>query len=189
MLDPLTDLPRIDGEAVWHTLTLAQQAAIGSAALDLVAARVGYDAAQVATGKQQHAIDRAFALTRALCLDRLVEQVAETVPVIDPDRPPLPLIAGEPCSGCGDLAAAPGSCACLPTASPLACAPAGRCPASPSRAPAMPCAAARLWCPISRPCPRSRPCSGSAETPPQRGHARPSQLAGFAGVVSVATRR
>ena len=78
---------------------LAAQAAIGAAAIELVAAWVGADA--TADDSPATALTRAFAAADRHCYDVLLELVAEGVPAIDPDAPPLPASLGRVCRRCG----------------------------------------------------------------------------------------
>lgn len=95
---------RIDGAAEWAKLPPDVQATIGASAIELIAAWVGVDAAaddaDDVHGSVTPAI-RAFEAADAHCSDQLLEAVSEAVPVIDPDRPPLPVSLGEVCAQCG----------------------------------------------------------------------------------------
>ncbi|MGE0148008.1 MAG: hypothetical protein AB7R87_11575 [Parvibaculaceae bacterium] len=91
---------RIDGTAEWANLSPGVQSTIGAAAIDLVAAWVGLDAACDDEPGTTPA-SRAFEAADILCSDRLLEAVTESVSSLDPDQPPLPARLGRVCHRCG----------------------------------------------------------------------------------------
>lgn len=95
-----SDFPRLDGSAEWARLPPDTQAAIGAAAIELVAAWVGLDSCNRLSDRPTPT-SRAFAAADRHGYDRLLELVAEAVPAIDPDDPPVPAGIGPVCRGCG----------------------------------------------------------------------------------------
>lgn len=91
---------RIDGTVAWANLPPAVQSAIGAAAIELVAAWVGLDAA-IDDDPGTTPASRAFEAADSLCSDRLHIAVEEHVRRIDPDQPPLPASLGRVCHRCG----------------------------------------------------------------------------------------
>lgn len=102
-------LTRIDGTTEWAKLPADTQAAIGAAAIEIAAAWVGLNAESLDDSRAT-SVTRAFEAADRHCYDLLVELVAEAVPAIDPDDPPLPASIGPFCRGCGCTEAA----ACSP---------------------------------------------------------------------------
>ena len=94
-------LTRLDGSTEWNKLPPDTQAAIGAAAIELVAAWIGLDHDHVTNDCLATPTTRAFADADRYGYDLLVELVAEAVPAIDPDAPPLPAGVGPVCRGCG----------------------------------------------------------------------------------------
>ena len=97
----MIDLPDpLDGAVTWANLSPDVQSAIDAAALDLIAAWVGLDAATDDDLGTTPA-SRAFEAVDSLCSDRLLEVVTASVSSLDPDQPPLPASLGQVCHGCG----------------------------------------------------------------------------------------
>ena len=91
---------RIDGTVAWANLPPDVQSAIGAAAIELVAAWAGLDAA-FDDDPAATSASRAFEAADSLCSDRLHIAVEEHVRRIDPEQPPLPASLGRVCHRCG----------------------------------------------------------------------------------------
>lgn len=94
---------RIDGREAWTGLSAEQQAAIGAAAIEMVATWVGIDA-HALEDETPGPLARAFEAADCRCSDALQEAVTAALPSLeddgDTDRP-LPSILGEVCERCG----------------------------------------------------------------------------------------
>lgn len=94
---------RIDGTEAWHRLTAGQQASIGAAAIEMVAAWIGIDA-HANDDEKATPLSRAFESADIHCPSALQDTVTTAVPALDDDGEtdrPLPSILGEVCERCG----------------------------------------------------------------------------------------
>ena len=92
---------RIDGAVEWAKLSPDVQSTIGGAAIELVAAWLGRDAAPGNQGEPATAETRAFEAADGCCSDWLIEAISPHVPAIHADQPPLPASLGDVCRLCG----------------------------------------------------------------------------------------
>lgn len=123
-------IARFDGAATWPTLKAEQQAAIGAAALELVACWHGIDAVEAALeDPETSAFHRAFSAADTLLHDRLQIAVDTALPDLSAaEPPPVPAMLGPVCRNCccSEEAACEPACSWVEPDLCSACAEAGR---------------------------------------------------------------